>query len=89
MIAPIIIAVAAVILGGISMFFSSLYGERYLLYRIINKEIAVIIIVEIIHQTTNNGPWWDSIFWNPEIKSWTLPVSGMESKEVAIPITIW
>ena len=82
------IAVIAVILGGMSMFFSSLYGEKYFLYFTTTNAMTVIITVEIIHHAMKRKPFSESIFSIPDKRSWILPVSGSENNEVAIPTTI-
>ena len=53
---PITTAVNGVIFGGISISFSSLYGEMYFLYFTKIRTIAVIITVEMIHHKMNKKP---------------------------------
>ena len=66
---PIIIAVNAVMFGGVSIFASPLYGEKYFLNFTIVKARNVIMTVETIHQTTNQIPCSESRFSIPVIRS--------------------
>ena len=84
---PITIAVMTVIFGGISIFCSPRYGEKYSLYLTIKSAIPVIRMVETIHQTINKMPS-ESALCIPRKRSEIFPVNGMDRMDVAIPTTI-